>query len=143
MGKVEIKIGDYTTLYQDVSRVRSAVFCEEQQISEDIEKDDKDKTSTHVVLFVDSEPVSTLRVFEENGEYLFGRVATLSSYRGKGYGRDIIIALHNWAKRHRLAKLSCHAQETAMDFYLKLGYVVEGEPYYEAGIKHYTMSYLI
>ena len=141
--KVEIKVGSYDSLYKDADKVRDAVFCVEQKISAKIEKDKKDKTSTHIVLFVNSVPVSTLRVFEENGEYIFGRVATLLNCRGKGYGKEVMLALHKYAKEKGIDKLTCHAQETAKDFYLKLGYKIEGKPFYEAGIKHYMMSYAV
>jgi len=139
--QVNIKIGSYDDYYKDANKVRDAVFCVEQKIPADTEKDEKDETSTHIVLFVRNEPVSTLRVFEENGEYVFGRVATLSCHRGKGYGKKVMLALHNWAREKGIKKLTCHAQEAVKDFYVKFGYEIEGEPFLEAGIRHLKMSF--
>ena len=43
------------------------------------------------------------------------------------------------ARSHGLTSIWFHAQESAIPFYQKLGYSLEGEPFMEAGIPHRTM----
>lgn len=58
----------------------------------------------------------------------------------EGIGRRLVIELERTAFGDLgLKTLFCHAQETAVDFYLRLGWEVEGEAFDEAGIPHRKM----
>jgi predicted GNAT family N-acyltransferase len=44
-----------------------------------------------------------------------------------------------YAQEHGYSKIYMHARETAVGFYLKLGYEIEGEPFEEVTIAHRSM----
>lgn len=60
--------------------------------------------------------------------------------RGKGYGKKIVQFAETFAREHRYRQITMHARVTAIGFYEKLGYLVEGEPYIEVTIPHVTMG---
>lgn len=60
--------------------------------------------------------------------------------RGEGIGRRLVIELERAAFGDLgLETLFCHAQKTAVEFYLRLGWIIEGDEFEEAGIPHSKM----
>ena len=60
--------------------------------------------------------------------------------QGEGLGRRLIVAAEARAFGELgLERLYCHAQDRAVGFYEKLGWVALGEPFTEAGIGHRKM----
>jgi predicted GNAT family N-acyltransferase len=68
-----------------------------------------------------------------------GRMAVLHDRRGEGIGRSILVFLMEAAKRRGFKRAILHAQLTAEGFYLKNGYIPDGEVFEEAGIAHRRM----
>ncbi|MNI96548.1 putative N-acetyltransferase YjcF [compost metagenome] len=69
------------------------------------------------------------------------RIAVHKDYRGKGYGRILLLALEERARELGLIFSVLDAQCHAEDFYSKLGYeVISEEPFYDAGILHVRMQ---
>ncbi|MCY4455551.1 MAG: GNAT family N-acetyltransferase [Chloroflexi bacterium] len=134
---------------QEALAVRRAVFIEEQLIDEDEEIDryDADPTTVtdavHVLGRLDGRPVATARLLLDQpaGEYPhIGRVAVLQSERGRYWGVGVMQALHEEAHRRGHAGVTLGAQEYAVGFYAKLGYVARGEVFLDAGIEHRWMD---
>jgi len=123
----------------DVHAIRNAVFCEEQQIDESIERDELDPSAIHVLVSYDDIPAATGRLLVMTEQFTIGRVAVLPQFRGKGLGdlvvRLLIRAAYNMGVRQQWA----HVQLPVRGFYEKLGFVPHGEIYEEAGIPHITM----
>ena len=73
------------------------------------------------------------------------RICVLKEGRGKGFGREIILAIEKSAKEDQLDGLYLSAQEQAVLFYEKLGFVAtSGERYLDmGGIWHVDMEYKI
>ena len=69
-----------------------------------------------------------------------GRVAVLKSERGRYWGVGVMEALHDEARRRGYAAVTLAAQEYAVGFYAKLGYVARGEVFLDAGIEHRWMD---
>jgi predicted GNAT family N-acyltransferase len=133
---------------QQALAVRRDVFIREQGIDEAIEIDEHDRdpvsvgTALHVLVLEDGQPVATGRLLlaaEGHGEPHIGRVAVLSSERGKGYGRAVMQALHDLAREQGYEAVVLSAQSHAVRFYELLGYEARGEEYTEAGIPHREM----
>ncbi len=62
--------------------------------------------------------------------------------RREGIGRRLVVELERRAFGELgLKELFCHSRMDARDFYERLGWKVEGEPFMEAGIPHYRMRY--
>jgi predicted GNAT family N-acyltransferase len=59
--------------------------------------------------------------------------------RGAGVGRDVLFALMDAARQRGEHEVVLHAQRSAEAFYARLGYIVNGEPFEEAGIPHIEM----
>ena len=70
-------------------------------------------------------PVGTIRGTRGNGYYKLSRLAVLSEYRQYGFGRELVLALHDWAQRDAQSsgltgvKIRCHSQIYAKPFYAK------------------------
>jgi len=118
--------------------VRRVVFVEEQAVPIELEIDGRDDHCLHAIALAGDRPVGTGRIDLESGGKV-GRVAVLSEYRGRGIGTKLMDNLVRVAKGHGLPSIWFHAQESAIPFYERLGYSVEGEPFMEAGIRHRTM----
>lgn len=59
--------------------------------------------------------------------------------QGRGLGARMVRTLEGEVARRGMHEVSLHARETAIGFYARLGYAVEGEKYLENGIPHQTM----
>lgn len=60
--------------------------------------------------------------------------------QGEGIGRKLVVALEMRAFGELgLNQVFCHAQNSAMGFYEKLGWVTDPDEFYEAGIPHHRM----
>jgi len=59
--------------------------------------------------------------------------------QGKGIGLALMKFVENYAKENGYSKISLHARETAINFYLKLNYQVLGDKFDEINIPHQKM----
>lgn len=124
---------------KDAYEIRTKVFVEEQNISKNIEFDNKDKFSNHLVVYKDNMPVATGRLLIENNKYVLGRIAVLKEERGNKYGDLILRMLIRKAFDLGADIIELHSQLSAVEFYKKLGFKIVGKPYEEASILHVNM----
>jgi predicted GNAT family N-acyltransferase len=117
--------------------IRHAVFVVEQSVPEDIEIDALDPDARHVLAFVDGIPVGTGRITAEGR---IGRMAVLARFRGQGVGREIMQTLIRMGSDLGVARLVLSAQCQAVPFYERMGFVLQGSIYREAGIDHQWME---
>ncbi len=68
------------------------------------------------------------------------QVAVADSKQGQGLGRKIMLACERDAKSRGYDSVALHARDSAVPFYLSLGYTVVGEPFEEVGIPHCKMT---
>jgi predicted GNAT family N-acyltransferase len=118
--------------------LRLAVFVREQQVPEELERDEWDALSLHA-LAIDAggRAVGTGRLLPDGH---IGRMAVAPEARGRGIGSALLRALIDEAARRGHAEAVLNAQVTAMPFYARHGFVARGEPFMEAGIEHRTMA---
>ena len=137
-----LRIGTWATLRPSAGAVRTAVFVHEQGIPVELEWDEQDEVSLHVVLFTPEQmPIATARLLpSQDGSSMIGRVAVLQPFRGQHAGIAVMRALLQAARNRGDRLVQLHAQQSAQGFYEKLGFVVEGEPFDEVGIPHVTMG---
>jgi predicted GNAT family N-acyltransferase len=119
--------------------IRRLVFIEEQHVPEEIEMDADDAHAFHALALDASMPVGCGRMVAHDSYVKIGRMAVLRERRGEGIGRDILGFLMAHAKRQGFSRAILHAQLTAEGFYLKNGYIPDGEVFEEAGIAHRRM----
>lgn len=121
--------------------IRTAVFIHEQQIPEDLEWDEFDLISMHVLaLNSDGQPIGTAR-FLPDGHV--GRMAVLKEWRGKGLGSAMLLRILEELRSQHMQKAILNAQTTAVKFYEKFGFQVSGKEFMEVGIPHVRMILLL
>ncbi|WP_439133882.1 GNAT family N-acetyltransferase [Pseudomaricurvus sp.] len=136
---IELIITSFSTHQEDLYKVRYQVFVVEQNVPAEMELDDRDEHCCHALITLNREPVATGRIdLEDHGR--IGRVAVMQNSRQYGWGRKIMEALEEEARRAGLKSVWLHAQESALGFYEKLGYQVHGDAFMEAGILHKPMD---
>ena len=118
------------------SAVRAAVFVEEQGVSQEEEQDGRDAQCVHALARLNGVVVGTGRLRPEGG---IGRMAVLPAYRGKGVGGMLLQALLQAAISRGHDQVYLAAQEHALAFYLRYGFLPEGERFFEAGMPHVMM----
>lgn len=126
----------------ELLRVRSDVFVVEQDcVYQDL--DYNDQPALHLWLTEGDRIVALCRVCPAGThmeEVSIGRVIT--TVRGKGYGRQIMLAGIEAAKEHFGAKrMDIEAQEYAKGFYEQVGFRQSSEPFILDGIPHIKMTY--
>ena len=136
-----LHVGAWATLQTWAAPVRLAVFVQEQGIPVAEEWDADDAHALHAVI-TDAQgvPVATGRLLQpQPGLAQIGRMAVLSSHRGKHIGASILQALCDAAYTRGDTQIVLHAQRSAEGFYRRHGFEPQGEPYDEVGIEHITM----
>lgn len=136
-------------------RVRREVFVDEQRVpaEEEVDALDSDLRTLHVLAIEDGEVLATARLLaphpDHPGVVHVGRVAVRAMARRRGVGAALMAHLEGLAlSRHGvldgdalMVRVALAAQEQAMGFYSRLGYVVvTGERYLDAGIWHQDME---
>ncbi len=117
--------------------VRLAVFVQEQGVPEELEWDEFDASSEHVLAEdTAGHPIGTGRLLPDGH---IGRMAVLAGWRGKGVGDAMLTWLVEQARRRDMRELLLHAQTHAAPFYARHRFVRIGEPFIEAGIPHCLM----
>ena len=138
--------------FYDIAQVREKVFLLEQHIvCQDF--DGVDKRAVHITLREDAcagneasgeavaggRILAYLRMFEDEGKVIVGRV--LTTERGKGYGMKVMAAAEEAAReRFGANSIMLHSQTQAIPFYLKCGYTVTSEEFLEEGVPHRMME---
>jgi YbgC/YbaW family acyl-CoA thioester hydrolase len=138
---LHIKIGDWAAVGADASKVRTAVFVEEQGIPMEMEWDEADNTAVHAVAYNGlGQGIATGRlVTQAEGVGKIGRMAVHRALRGSGAGGEILNALMGVARQRGDREVMLYAQRSAEGFYQRLGFVTRGEPFEEVGIPHIEM----
>ena len=142
--------------FEEALALRYEVFCDEQQVPRELERDEEDALALHVVVRDPAGRVCAtgraLRMREDHAQVALdaparagdvvrlGRMAVRRDYRGKGVGAIVLRFLEDAARQAGLAHAVLHAQCQAQGFYARLGYAPSGEVFEEAGIEHVTMT---
>ncbi len=139
---VELRAGGWGELGEAAQRIRTEVFVQEQHIPPELEWDEADRTAIHVVAFNRlGQAVATGRLLQEApGVARIGRMAVDRMLRGSGVGRQVLQALMAAAAGRGDREVTLHAQRSAKEFYLGMGFVPHGEEFEEAGIAHVEMA---
>ena len=128
----------------ELLRVRSEVFVVEQNcVYQDMDGDDQ--KAIHMWLTVVDKVVALARVCPAGThmeEVSIGRVITTE--RGKGYGKQIMLHAIDAAVEHFNAKrIDIEAQEYAKGFYESVGFTQSSGPFMLDGIPHIRMTWTI
>lgn len=126
----------------NVLNIRNIVFVGEQNCPYDIEVvPSEEKEAKHFLIYNKEIPVGTIR-YREMGDRTFKleRFAVLKEYRGKGYGKEAFLYLvKRIEEEYNPCTIYFNAQYQLFDYYKAMGFIPEGETFYEANIKHIKM----
>lgn len=128
---------DWATHGEVCLAVRQQVFVREQGIAPSLEFDGRDPDCIHVLAQHGDQAVGTARMLPDAH---IGRVAVLAPWRGHGVGRLLMAALIEEARLRGESAVHLASQESAIDFYRRLGFVAHGDMYLEADIPHLDMT---
>ena len=137
---LRIELMAWAAARAEASRIRLAVFVEEQRVPPEIEMDDKDAVCVHALAFAQGRAVGTGRLLPDGH---IGRMAVLKDSRSVGVGGAILERLVEEARRRGMREVVLSAQTHALEFYRKHGFREEGAVYEEAGIPHQEMRRML
>ncbi|AYW49164.1 GNAT family N-acetyltransferase [Tetragenococcus halophilus] len=135
MEKVNITFGSQSWQQAASIFIRMNVFVLEGKISLQDEFDLKDNDeAVYAVAYQGDLPVSTARLLKIDDEDVqITRVATLKEYRGNHLSSEILKQLEDYSKTRGYKKIIIHSEVVALAFYLKCGYEISSNVYYEDG----------
>ena len=150
--QLEIRRVETPADMDDALSIRRAVFIDEQNVSEEEEIDEHDRDGgwlgkvVQMTGYLDGKPVVTGRLMPDTGsdaDAHIGRVAVVLELRGRGYGEQLMLALHDAARERDYSRLRLGAQLHAIPFYERLGYIASGDVFLDADIEHRRMDILL
>jgi predicted GNAT family N-acyltransferase len=129
---------------KEAIELRLAVFVDEQGIplDEEIDAHDRDDSAAvhAIVRNSGTSVVATGRFYPRDVKTAqIGRMAVALAARGTGMGHVVLHALMNEARRRGFSAASLDAQEYAIGFYERAGFVCEGPTHLDCGIVHQPM----
>ena len=133
---IKIRIADWYIDKDALAQIRQLVFIKEQNVPEELEWDEFDESSIHFLVTHEDQPVACARL-KADGQ--IGRMAVLAAHRNRGTGSKLLQFILQMAVEQKLKSVYLHAQEAAIPFYEKHGFIAVGDIFYEANIPHREM----
>ena len=122
---------------EQLRRIRTPVFIEEQNVAEDFEWDEIDTTAVHLLATCNSNAIACLRIIDYQK---IGRMAVLKAWRGKGVGHAMLVEAIKICKKHGSKCIKLSAQTHAIGFYQQAGFKVVSDEYCDVHIPHVDMQ---
>lgn len=139
MNNITIKIVDFNQDSSEIKNIRTKVFIQEQNVPTELEWDEFDNDATHILAYYDGKAVGTARLLSDGH---IGRMSVLKNYRNRTIGEMMLKYLLEIAQKNSNTKIVLSAQNHAVEFYKKQGFIVTSDVYLDAGIPHYDMEYI-
>ena len=134
--KVFVRPADWRVDREILKVLREEVFIREQSVPAEMEWDEFDPLSRHVLAMADNVPIGTGRLLPDGH---IGRMAVLREWRRQGAGSALLKGLMEIARTLDMRRVMLNAQIHAVPFYLRHGFQPEGEEFLDAGIPHRRM----
>ena len=127
----------------EIIQLREKIFVVEQSCAY-LDCDGRDISSYHLCGILDDKLIAYSRLNPAGVSYnnfaSIGRILVAEEYRGKGYGREIVInAIHQCHELFPDHKIKISAQSYLKEFYQTFGFSATGDEYLEDGIPHLGM----
>ncbi len=98
-----------------------------------------EKSHIQIVGLNDTEVIATAVLLPEGQHCKMQRVVVKEDLVSTGIGSKMMAFCEDLAKKHGFKTIYCHARDSAVSFYLKNGYVAEGDYFNEDTIPHLKM----
>ncbi|HEY2718889.1 MAG TPA: GNAT family N-acetyltransferase [Solirubrobacteraceae bacterium] len=126
---------------QGAFALREQVFHGEQNVPLEEEVDELDRDAQHLVaLDPDGRVIGTLRLLSFGEEAKIGRVVVAAGWRRRGIASQMLDVALQRARAQGFTRARLAAQIVAVALYEQAGFVVESDPFEEAGITHVWMG---
>jgi ElaA protein len=120
--------------------LRYDVFCIEQGVSLEEERDGRDDEALHLVAVDGGVVVATCRLLSEGPEVKLGRMAVAPSHRGRRLAAALLVEADTRARELGAQRIVLAAQLSAQAVYERAGYAPYGDVFPDAGIEHVMMG---
>ena len=108
---------------------------------------DKAPETLHLGIFFEGQLVgivslmqASISSFDDSPQYQIRGMATAAPYQGKGFGKRLLKEAEKRLKAMGVEFVWCNARVVALDFYLKMGFVIHGSVFQLPEIgPHYKM----
>lgn len=141
MLKIEVRPVQNQTELDDMYYQRWLVLRAPLGMDRGTEKDKYEDSAFHLVAVCDDKIIGSARLRElPEAIGSIAYVAVLTEFRNQGIGRKLIDKLIENAKQKNLKSLRLRSRISALEFYKKLGFSEQGEPYDYLGIPHILMN---
>jgi predicted GNAT family N-acyltransferase len=120
--------------------LRERVFCGEQGVSLEADRDGRDPEATHIVAIDAGRVVGTCRLLFRGRVAQLGRLVVEPDRRGDGIAGTILRAADQSARERGAELIALHAQTYAKELYERHGYAERGATFVEEGIEHVSME---
>lgn len=120
--------------------LRERVFCGEQGVSVQADRDGRDSEATHIVAVEGDSVIGTCRLLFRGPVARLGRLAVEPGHRGNGVAAAILGEADRAARDGGAEAISLHAQTYALELYRRAGYTEQGARFVEEGIEHVSME---
>ena len=137
---VQLKIVKTNSDKELVINIRKEVFIEGLNIPEHLEIDSNEESAIYILAQVDGKSVGTARWRETDKGIKLERFAVLNEYRSCGIGTKMTKFIINKLKDSKLIYLN--AQSSAIPFYEKLGFKIQGDFYENPKIGLHKLMYI-
>lgn len=137
-----IKIIDHNSPeYQQMVDLRRQILRKPLGLDFTQQELDNEANNIHIALFEEDEILGCCMLTKVNADTIkLRQMAIKSGLQGKGVGRVILQFAENIARDRGYNKMTMHARKTAVGFYEKLGYKVEGNEFEEVTVPHFVME---
>ena len=141
MTEVIIKTVAYSIEIKAIKNIRIKVFQVEQGVSSELEFDGLDETATHLLAYLENQPVGTARIRQIDDKTVkIERLSVLPLARRKGIGKKLMAKAIEIAHAENFQIIVVNAQKYIKNFYQELGFKQVGNVFQEANIPHVKMT---
>jgi predicted GNAT family N-acyltransferase len=123
--------------------LRERVFCGEQGVSLEADRDGRDPESVHIVALSNGAVIGTCRLLFTERVARLGRLVVEPELRGRGVAGAILREADRVALDEGAERIALHAQTYALSLYRDNGYAERGARFTEEGIEHVAMEKLL
>jgi N-acetylglutamate synthase-like GNAT family acetyltransferase len=127
--------------YQQMVELRLEILRKPLGLSFSPEELEKEKDDILIGAFDEEEMTGCCILTNINDNSVkLRQMAVMKNMQGKGIGETIIQFAENIARDKGYKTLTMHARDTALGFYEKYDYKIEGEGFLEVNIPHHLMK---
>ena len=137
-----IKIIDHKSPeYEKMVDLRRQILRKPLDLDFTEEELDQEENNILIALFEEDEILGCCMLTKIDPDTIkLRQMAIKSGLQGKGVGRVMMQFAENIARDRGYRKMTMHARRTAIGFYEKLGYKVDGHEFEEVTVPHFVME---